>query len=74
VDQLVLERSLQLPLREANNCDLIGLSVDDRKASGNDAFFFETEVAAATRSGTSDNGVINEVELQNPAGFVDPAR
>jgi hypothetical protein len=43
-------------------------------ASGNDASFFETEVAAATRSRTSDNDMVNEVDLQNAAGFVDPAR
>jgi hypothetical protein len=43
------------------------------RASGNDASLFEAEIAAAPLSRTSDNDVINEVNLQNPAGFVDPA-
>ena len=42
-------------------------------ASGNDASLFETEVAAAPRRRTSDNDVTNQVKLQNPAGFFDPA-
>jgi hypothetical protein len=39
--------------------------------SRNDASLFETKVTAATLSRTSDNDMINEVELQNPASLID---
>jgi len=41
-------------------------------ASSDDASLFETKVAAAPGSRTSDSDMINEVKLQNPAGFADP--
>ena len=39
------------------------------KASGNDASLLETEIAASTRSRSADNDVIQQLELQDSAGF-----
>ena len=38
-------------------------------ASSDDASFFETEIAAATWSGRADDHMIDEIELEDSAGF-----
>jgi hypothetical protein len=35
--------------------------------------YFKVEIASAAGSWTSDNDVVNEVNLEKPAGFVDAA-
>jgi hypothetical protein len=40
--------------------------------STNDAGFLKAEIAAPARSGQTDDDVIYQMELQNPAAFVDP--
>jgi hypothetical protein len=42
-------------------------------ASANDAGFFETEIAAASRGRGTNDDVINQLELKDPAGFDDSA-
>jgi len=45
---------------------------DRSEASGNDASLFETEIATASRSRCTDDYVIHQMELQNPAGLKNP--
>ena len=41
--------------------------------SSDNTTFFETEVAAPARCGRTDDDVINQVKLKDPAGFKNPA-
>jgi hypothetical protein len=47
--------------------------VVDRR-QGNDASLLKAEIATAPASRRTDNDVINQVELEDSAGFVDAAR
>jgi hypothetical protein len=43
------------------------------KASRNDASLLETEIASSTWSRSADDNVIEQVDFQDSARFVDPA-